>query len=199
MPRIALTLTFAMMAAIHGAALAAQEAPGPGSVVRVYVPPPGASPLRPVAPSDLVEGRVIALDSTRLILVRDEGDTLTVPMVTIKQLYLRGKRSSQIREGASVGLLVGGIVGALIGSQRPVIVGCDASECGGEYGPGPWADTTTQAIEGFKNGALVGAIAGAILGATFKSYHWTPVRTDQLHLGVLPAGRGMRLGFSASF
>jgi hypothetical protein len=200
MTRTALTLTTAILAAFHSPALAAQAAADSGTVVRAYLRPPAASPFRPAAPPDRVEGTVVASDSTRLLLVRKGGDTLTVPLASINELYLRGKRTSQVLTGAAVGAILGGAAGYLVGSKKQVILVTEGSSGGGVFPPTEAVvDTTHEGYAGMKTGALAGATVGALIGLAIRSYRWTKVRPEQLQLGLLPAGRGVRLGWSASF
>ncbi len=102
-------------------------------------------------------GKLLAFDSTRLLLAPDPShrDTLQIDRSRIERLELSVGHKGHGWAGAGIGLLAGGGVGALVGSQLP---------------KGDWIDLRVAA------GAAVGATAGLVLGAVIGHAAWVSDR-----------------------
>lgn len=151
-----LPLITACLAAFAPAALRAQDAK-PGAEVRI---------LAPSAADSLLSGRVVAIDSTSLLLApRATAGSLEVPIAAIERLEVRRLGRRRTFNGGAIGVLVGAAAGyvlthaALRGSECEYV--CGAVEAGGSVA-----------------GALAGLGVGAIIGSRFRDpdrWEWVPV------------------------
>ena len=174
---------FAVALALPLGDLKAQEAPtvAPGTRVRVMND-------ETVYRYDVV-GTLQSVDSSTIILRRDDGDILKVPRRPLTRLDVStgpgscspGRRGTCVAIGFGLGALVGAAAGLIIGQEY-------RCASGGENTCGP-----------FLLVAVPGALAGAIVGGLVGGEHWkTAPLPARVNLG--PDGSGQfALGLSVPF
>ncbi len=171
---------FALALGLPLGAINAQETPtlAPGARVRVT----NEEHLHVVR----VVGTLESIDSSTIIVRRDDGDTMNVPRQPGTQLEVSGgpgscspDRSRCVILGLMGGVAVGVLAGLPVANGR----GCNDEPCGLIY------------LLTVPAGALVGTIVGAVVGGD----HWEGADLPA-HLSVGPDGsRGLRLGLTLRF
>ncbi len=175
----ALPLALALsIVAVPAARLGAQDstAPGAGRRVRLWAPKPTV-------------GTLIRADSAAFVILKSDGDTLSVPSRTVRWAEIsRGLRRRTI-DGATVGAGLGSLVGVIVATAVYLPRGCALCIAG----------EPELMIGGATVGGLVGGIAGALVGSRLRTDRWErlPDRSPRLIAG--PASNGVRLGLSAGF
>jgi len=186
------TILVAILAFVPLASATAQVPVRPGARVRVtghFCQPlyscVGGSPQQYV-------GTLVTWEADTLV-VQSNRDTLAVPVDFVTRLDVSRGRKTNTANGAGIGFLLGGLVGA-------VIVYASYEECvpqglfsciGPNYGPG------TYALAGGVIGGFGGLMAGALIGSAIKTDRWQEVPLDQLRVSFGPQRDG-RFGFGAS-
>ncbi len=127
------------------------------------------------------------------LVVQSNGDTLSVPVSLVTRLDVSRGRKTNTGEGAVIGLLVGGVVGAVIGyasyeecKPQGKFFSCIA-DLGPEY----------AALGGAVVIGLVGGVVGALIGASSRTDRWRAVPLNQLRVSLGPQRDG-RYGLGAS-
>ncbi len=185
-------LTFVPLA---GSAAQVQQPPVKrGARVRVTTSPPNPCPawntrcLREIDSRRYV-GTFVAWKGDTLV-VETKGYTLALPLDSVTKLDVSRGRKTNTGEGAVIGLLVGGVVGAVIGyASYEECVGGWA--CFGDLGPG------VNVAAGGVIGGLGGLVAGAFIGLAIETDRWQEVPLDRLRVSLGPQRDG-RFGFGAS-
>lgn len=182
-------------------ALAGQDPPSvaPGSRVRMelardlVIAPGESTPHEKPADTQRgkqVVGQIVEMNGDTLTITLEGRSTrLTVPRDAIARMNLsRGRRSAGARllRGAGLGVLAGGLVGALVGL---------ASE--GDGGS-LFSDSDRMAIGGIVLGTL-GSVVGAAVGLGSKGERWEQVPARGLQVTVKPVARGCGLSLAVSF
>lgn len=122
-------------------------------------------------------GTLVSLNADSLVLRPDGSATpLALPRGAVRSVEYRRRTGSHIVGGAVVGLLVGGVAGAVIARAAE----CDPS-CTDEAG--------LAAMGGGATGALGGAVVGAIFGAIMPRTVWRRAELPP-QLGFVPGRRG---------
>ncbi len=159
--------------------------------ILAFVPLTSATAQVPVRPGARVRvthlprhsvGTFLAWKSDTLVF-QSNRDTLSVPVDLMARLEVsRGEKTIPGR-GAVIGLLLGGVAGAVIGhaSRDPQ---CE-----------PWC--IYYDVAGVMFGGLGGAVAGALIGSLIKTDRWVEVSLDWLRVSMTPRRDG-RFGFGAS-
>src|SRR5712692_10623143 len=140
--------------------------------------------------SYLVVGTVESVDSSTIILRRDDGETVKVPRRPLTRLDVStGPGScSPGRRGTCVAIGFG--LGAVVGAATGLIIG-DADRCASGRGENTCGPFLLVAVPG----ALVGAIIGGLVGGE----HWKSASLPA-RLGLGPDGSGrFALGLSVRF
>ncbi len=119
------------------------------------------------------------------LVVQSNGDTLSVPVTLVTRLDVSRGRKMNTGKGAVIGLLVGGVVGAVIGYANYEEGGF------GDLGPG------VNVAAGGVIGGLGGLVTGAFIGLAIQTDRWREVPLDQLRVSFGPQRDG-RFGFGAS-
>lgn len=184
--------------------LAGQDPPSvaPGSRVRIklardlVIAPDESTP--PPKPADTMRvkqfvGQIVEMDGETLTIgFHGRSTRLTVPRDAIARMDLsRGRRSAggRLLNGAGIGLLVGGLGGALIG----LVSGDDQSQ-----GFGSFTATEKAALGGIGLGAL-GFVVGAAVGLASEGERWEQVPARGVQVTVKPVARGRGLSLAVSF
>lgn len=138
--------------------------------------------LAPTVATERIQGIVIQMNPTVLLMSGKGRTPVSVPREAISQLEVNTGRHRQ----TLTGMWMGAGIGALLGPTHPCfpMVGCDRRNTGSLalfYG-------------------LSGAVDGAVIGALIKRDQWTTVPLD--HVRVTPvatAAPGVGLSVSVSF
>lgn len=187
-------LVFAVASLLPCAMLAGASENPPvqeGSRVRIQL-------ARTVATADRrggaqVVGQIVEMhDDVLVIVVKGRPTRLTVPLAAISHMDMsRGPRpaSARVARGAGIGLLAGGVGGAVFGLSS-----ADSS------GGGLFHYTTSDVVAlGAIYGGGVGLLVGAVVGFALPSERWSPVRLKRAHVSVTPVARGRGLRLAVSF
>ncbi len=153
---------------------AAQEQPPLESGERVRV-------TAPVVVACHGTGVFVAV-SEETLTVRGTYGTVTCPLGSVTTIEVQRGRKSSAAKGATVGLLLGAGLGALIGATM---------DCWGCH-PGP--------VQALQVGLFVGGIGtgiGAVIGSAFTGERWEEVPLDQLRVSFAPQRDG-RFGLGLS-
>jgi hypothetical protein len=154
MTRVSRLVGLIAIVAVHPATAQDAAAPPVGSRVKVYAPTHLA---------DTAVAVVLGYAPETLTLRRlDGGDTLVVPYSAIACVQVRHTHTLVFR-GLAVGLLMGGGVGALVGSIGP---GCAAHEC---------QDDGDRVVRNMARIGVAGGIVGFVLGALSTTETWDTV------------------------
>ncbi len=187
------TILVAILAFVPLASATAQVRPG--ERVRVTRPPicapyticVGGPPLQSVGTFWAWEGDSLIMESN--------GNALALPLNSVTKLEVgRGQKSYTV-EGALMGLLVGGVAGAVIGYASyeecvPKGRGWSCEDVGPEV----------AALVGGIAGGLGGLLVGATIGRSSKTDRWREVPLDRLRVSVVPQRDGrFGLGLSVRF
>jgi hypothetical protein len=151
----------------------AEAAIAPGSKVRL---------LAPTVATQQIQGIVVQMDRTSLLISAGDRPPVSVPRESITGLEVNTGRDQLTKAGA----LTGAVIGAALGAVNPCVamVGCDERNAG-----------TAAVMYG-----LAGASAGAIIGALIKVDHWTAVPLNRVRvIPVATPGRGVGLSVSFTF
>jgi len=138
--------------------------------------------LAPTAVTGRIEGMVVQLNGSSLLVAGNDRTPVSVSRQAITQLEVSTGRHRQTLKG----MCIGAGLGALFGVANPCIamVGCDERNRG-----------EAALIYG-----LSGAAWGAGIGALIKRDRWSAVPLDQLRLTLVPTpGRGVSGSVSLSF
>lgn len=155
-----LPLILACLAAFAPALLQAQGPVRPGERVRV---------LAPSTADSLIVGRVVALDSTSLLLApAPSGGSLRLPVAGIQQLEVSRGRGRSTLQGALLGTGIGAAA-----SYAVVHASVRESSC----------DYLCGAAEA--GGAILGGTAGLVVGALIGNRSRGPERWQRVPLSVV--------------
>ena len=180
---------------LTAACLIALTAPSADLLAQATPPLTPGTRVRLTAPAlnlpDREEGRVLALRRDTLD-VRLEGisDSLALPLAYVTTLEVSPGRHSAVGKGVFLGLITGGLLGALVGAQtyHP----CDCINLGRGWNAGI----------GGVIGGLAGMVVGGVIGAhgreTWEPVHLGRTRTES-RLGLslrLPSGARTGPGLS---
>ena len=141
--------------------------------------------IRIQAPASIqgrVEGTVMTMDETSLLISTNDHRPLTVRRQDITSLEVSAGRQRSVIQGAAIGAIAG-----LLILQTSVRDNCanNDSAC--------YTDRSRAAADGL----LGGAIWGAGIGALIKRDRWMTVPTESVRVSVAPSrGRGVRLSLS---
>ncbi|HYH82008.1 MAG TPA: hypothetical protein VEX86_19535 [Longimicrobium sp.] len=122
---------------------------GPGSRVRLSVPAIAENPL---------VGHIAGLTADSLLLARGGGARLQIDSREVREMSISVGRARWrwALQGAVVGMLAGGVIGARAAAQ-------------GDH-------AGLESVVGFVAGVIVGTPVGAGVGALAAPERWTPVR-----------------------
>ena len=135
--------------------------------------------LAPTVVSGRIEGMVIQIDETSVLVGMNDRVPMSVPRQAIAELDVRLGQKRQWRKG----MIIGAAVTAL-----SVAVLCAGDQC---------SSSDTGLILGL---VAEGAAIGAGIGALFKADRWGPVPLDRVRVGLAPtAGRGVHFSLSLAF
>lgn len=165
----------AMLAALAGPSLPAQDSVAVGSRVMVRVTSEHVREAQLRLQNRTFAGRLIATTGDSLV-VSTERDSITVPRGAIERLWVSARASRRglsAAKGAAIGLGTGFAFGLIAGED------CSDSDfiC---FDRGELA----MAL------GLAGAGAGALAGAAFGGERWREIRPMRASLSIFPAGRG---------
>jgi hypothetical protein len=154
----------------------------PGARVRVTLPD--------MEPREAVV--VSRTPDTLVVRWRDFSNDDAVPFAAIAQLEVNAAGRHSVLKGATLGLLAGGAIGAIVGAAAP-----DSRAGSGD---------TIDLGEGFETavgaagGAAIGLVIGTLVGLS-RSADWRAVSAEPGRLGVAIArgGQGTRLLASLRF
>ena len=132
-------------------------------------------------------GRLQGLARDTLRLSRGPGEAdLAIPTNSVVDLWAADGRRGNFGTGALIGLVVGPLAGALIGSTQEW---CLFGGCSSEL--------PTQL--GLLIGVPAGFLLGGCIGAGIQSDRWRPVQLPALGLGVHQERRAIGLRVSVAF
>jgi len=184
------TILVAILAFVPLASATAQVQQPPverGVRVRVTTPPPPCpawytsctrdSPRRYV-------GTFVAWKADTLV-VETKGHTLALLWDSVTKLEVSQGQKRNTREGVLIGLLVGGVAGAVVA----VAIYEECEPC--------FIDPATLPVAVAMAGVLGGVVTGAIIGSLIKTDRWQDVALDRLRVSFGPQRDG-RFGFGAS-
>ncbi len=184
------TILVAILAFTPLANATAQVPVRPGARVRVagHFCQPSYSHCVGCLPQRYV-GTFVAWKADTLV-VQSNGDTLSLPVNPWTRLDVSRGRKTNTGEGALIGLLVGGVMGAVIGyaSYEECVGGRD---CLGDLGLG------VNVAAGGVIGVLGGLVAGAFIGLAVETDRWREVPLDRVRVSLGPQRDG-RYGLGAS-
>ena len=187
------TILVAILAFVPLASATAQVPVRPGERVRVThqpICPAGTICLGP-SPRQRSVGTFLAWKADSLV-VQSNGDTLSVPVNLVTRLDVSRGRNTNTTEGAGIGFLLGGFVGAVIGlTSYEKCESQGAFSCIGPGGP------EIYALGAAVIGGLGGVVVGALIGSAIESERWEEVPLDRLRVSLGPQRDG-RFGFGAS-
>ena len=190
----------AVIAPCTSPALAGQDPPSveTGSRVRIklardfVIAPAESTPREELAEArrgQQLVGQIVEMDGDTLtITIQGHPTRLAVPRDAIARMDLsRGRRSAggRLLKGAGIGLLVGGLAGAMLGLA--------SGDQGSWFTPSERA-----AIGGIGFGAL-GFVAGAAGGLASEGEQWERVPARGVQVSVKPVARGCGLNLAVSF
>jgi hypothetical protein len=132
-------------------------------------------------------GTFVAWKADTLVL-QGNGDTLAVSVDLVTRLDVSRGQTTNWKEGAWTGGLLGGVAGALIGYAS--YEECEGLSCW-DLGPG------LPALAGGVIGALGGALVGVLIGSASKTDRWQEVPFDRLRVTLAPQRDG-RFAFGLS-
>jgi hypothetical protein len=125
------------------------------------------------------------------LVVETKGHTLTVPLDSVTKLDVVRGQKSRAGAGALIGLFVGGVAGAFIGSasEKDCAQGLFSGLCSGFSGMATAGGATA--------GILGGLVAWALIGRLIKTDRWQEVPLDRLRVSLGPQRDG-RFGLGGS-
>ena len=171
-PLVALAVALASPSALAQPAGSAGPTLGAGTRIRVTAAPPITAFI----------GAVVTQSADTLVFRRDaDGSTVAVPVGQVSRLDMSGGTRTHKLRGATIGLLAGVGIGALLG----LATGPD--QCTGECLFGP---QFAAAVVGTAGG-VVGALVGTLIGARSTEI-WNPVPSaaGAARIGIAPTPRG---------
>lgn len=148
--------------------------------------------LRPPAPPRVLVGRFERMSADTLVIQPDSGQvSVPVPVSSIERLEI-WKAGNHVATGATLGLVGGIVVGAIVGS------GMDDSESPEECVPEPghWfcddfiEPSLSKGVEYALLVGLLGACVGACVGSLVQTTRWQPIDLRGLKAGITLTGRG---------
>jgi len=143
------------------------------------------SRIRIQAPASIqgrIEGTVMAMDETSLLISTNDQRPLTVRRQDIASLEVSAGRQRSAIQGTVIGAIAGILL--LQTSVRDQCAGNDTA-C--------YTDRSRATVDGL----VGGAIWGAGIGALIKRDRWMAVPVESVRLSVAPSrGRGVRLSLS---
>ncbi|MGB7220546.1 MAG: hypothetical protein WBD07_17235 [Vicinamibacterales bacterium] len=129
-------------------------------------------------------GKVAELTPSSLTLLVNGSERQTFPEATVRRIVVRDSVWDGLRNGASLGLLAGGITGAVLGG--PLVVGlCELNERPGHTCPNSVAGALLFGALGAGAGAGIGAGIGVAIDASV-SRTIDMSRVQGAHLTVSP-------------
>ena len=163
----------------------------PGAPVRVTHVPICPPPTYCVGPHRQSVGTFLAWKADTLV-VQSNGDTLSVPVNLVTRLDVSRGRKTNTGEGAGIGFLLGGFVGAVIGlTSYEKCESQGAFSCIGPGGP------EIYALGAAVIGGLGGVVVGALIGSAIETDRWQEVPLHRLRVSLGPQRDG-RFGFGTS-
>ncbi len=160
-----------------------------GARVRVTTSPPNPCPawntrcLREIDSRRYV-GTFVAWKGDTLV-VETKGHTLALPLDSVTKLEVSQGQKRNTSEGALMGLLVGGVAGAVVA----VAIYEECEPC--------FIDPATFPVAVAMAGVLGGVVTGAIIGSLIETDRWQEVQLHRLRVSLGPQRDG-RFGFGAS-
>ena len=182
------TILVAILAFTPLASATAQVPVGPGARVRVtgnFFCQPFNSNCMGDMPQRYV-GTFVTWEVDTLV-VQSNGDTLSVRVNLVTRLDVSRGRKTNTGKGAGIGVLLGGVVGALIGYASYE----ECVHCFFDLRP------ETLAAAGAVIGGLGGLAAGALIGSAIETDRWMEMPLASMRVSVAPQRDG-RFGFGAS-
>lgn len=169
----------ALVLLLPGVASAQAQAISPVSV---------GSRIRIQAPASIqgrVEGTVMAMDETSLLVSTNDQRPLTVRRQDIASLEVSAGRQRSVIQGTVIGAIAGILL--LQTSVRDQCAGNDTA-C--------YTDRSRATVDGL----VGGAVWGAGIGALIKRDRWMAVPVESVRVSVTPSrGRGVRLSLSVAW
>ena len=127
------------------------------------------------------------------LIMESNGNALALPLNSVTKLEVGQGQKSYTVEGTIIGLLVGGVAGALIGYAS-------YGECESRGLLACWPGPEFAALVGGLVGGLGGGAVGALIGSSVKTDRWKEVPLDRLRVNILPQRDGrLGLGLSVRF
>lgn len=124
-------------------------------------------------------GRLIAINGDVLRIGTTSRDELAIPISYVDEWFLSASRRNELRNGAILGFIGGGLIGAAIGSQLDFCL----LSCG------------PATAFGLMVGAPAGLLIGAVVGASIRSETWVPLSTSELRMMPDALTNRLRIGF----
>lgn len=139
------------------------------------------------------KGTVVALVSDTLRFVPERrADTIAVPIVSIRRLELRQRRS------AAGGALVGGMWGMAAGGTTMLAI-VAAGNCLSfnfdPFSPSPSSPTDCPSDRTAYAVMFGAAAAGAIIGSVVRGERWVRVQMPRVHASLAPSGIRIAIDF----
>ena len=167
------------------------------------LPAQSAASLETLSPGARVRVTLLDMEPREAVVVSRTADTLVVrwrefsnadavPFAAIAALEVNTAGRHSVLKGASLGLLAGGAIGAIVGAAAPESHGGPENTI--DFGEG------FQTAVGAVGGGTIGLVIGTLVGLS-RSADWRAVSTDARRLGVAiaPDRRGTRLLASLRF
>ncbi len=187
------TILVAILAFVPLASATAQVQQPPverGVRVRVTTPPPPCPAWYTSCTRDSPRhyvGTFVAWKADTLV-VETKGHTLALPWDSVTKLEVSQGQKRNTREGVLIGLLVGGVAGAVVA----VAIHEECERC--------FIDPATLPVAVATVGVLGGVVTGAIIGSLIRTDRWQEVPLERLRLQVAPQRDGrFGLGLSVRF
>ena len=129
------------------------------------------------------QGHVHSLSPQTLRLQTPAGDELVIPRMSIEGLWVADGRRGHFWAGAAIGLLAGGLLGAVIGSTQEFCV---------------WGCSPATAL-GVLIGVPAGFVLGGVTGIMIRSDRWRGVPVGRPSASIDPRAEAVGIGLSVAF